>query len=100
MWIESHVPNGRQNEHRLTPSCILSYLSSKCIGHGERGRNPAESVYNMRRNSTDDTRNGIANILSRCYDQRTCQQQHRCEHIVQPKDGVVSLNLLKLEIIL
>lgn len=52
----------------------------------------------MRRYSTDNTWNGITNILCRRDDQGTCQQKYGGEDIVQTENGVVDLNLLKLEI--
>lgn len=54
----------------------------------------------MRGDTVDNTRNGISNILCRRDDQRTCQQQNGGENVVQSKDSIVGLYLLKLEIIL
>jgi hypothetical protein len=54
----------------------------------------------MRWNPADNARNWISNILRGCNHQTTGQQQNRCEDIVQSKDGVISLNLLKFEVFL
>lgn len=85
----------------LTPLCrYQSHLSPKCIGHCERGGYPAERIDDMRRYSTDNTRNGISDILCGGDDQRTSQKQDGGEHVVQPKDSIVRLDFLKLEVVL
>lgn len=85
----------------LTPLCrYQSHLSPKCIGHCERGRNPAECIDDMRRYSTDNTRNGISDILCGGDDQRTSQKQDGGEHVVKSEHGIVRLDLLELKVVL
>lgn len=53
----------------------------------------------MRRDPTDDTRNGLANVLRGRNEQAAGQQQDRREHIMQPKHRIINLHLLILKIL-
>lgn len=84
--------------HRPHAVQIGTYLSLKCIWHGERTGDPTIGINHMRWYTTYNARNRIANELWACDDQTEGQQHHRCEHIMQPKYGVVDLNILWFEI--
>lgn len=114
-WVEDLIERESLREHReksevscfipandlLTSLCrYQSHLSPKCIGHCERGGYPAECIDDMRRYSTDNTRNGISDILCGGDDQRTSQKQDGGEHVVQSEHGIVRLDFLKLKVIL
>lgn len=54
----------------------------------------------MRWHTAHNARNWLAHVLGRRDNQTACQQQYRCEYIMQPKNGIVDLDFLPFEIIL
>lgn len=68
------------------------------IGHDERAGHPAERVHHMRRDAVDNATDRIAHVLGAGDDQTAAQQDDSGEDVVQPKDGVVGLHLLRLEV--
>lgn len=75
-----------------------TYLSCKRIRHRKRRRDPTEGVDDMRRETTHDALDRLPHILRRRDDHGTGEQQHRREHIVEPKHRIVRPYRLVLKV--
>lgn len=80
----THTADNKQLTHFLTN------LSGKGVRHGKRRCDPTVSVDHVCWQSADDALDRLTNILCRCDDHGTGEEQHRGEHIVQSENRIVS----------
>lgn len=75
-----------------------THLSPEGVWHRKSTVDPAESIDNVCWDAIYDAANWLANVLGGGNNQTTCEQQHRCERVVQPKDSAVYLNVLPFQV--